>query len=216
MSKKLPEIKVFGNRLAIVETDEPLSGTIALPQNYQKNDYRLGVVTHVGDGVKCRVSQGDHVLFQIPDAIKKTATYSYPDVDDGPNAFVIISAGDVFGVVDAAVFAKDEAERKKVATSTFRVVGDWVLMGMEVLRANEDVIVLPDNASVRLSDIHFNVLQVGDTVHTADTEPAYRTGTRVFVERARATPIKFDGDEVVLVHKDYIHGAETPATISEH
>lgn len=228
-SVQLPKITVYGNRIAIVEIDEPVEGVLALPQNRERADYRLGEVTCVGDKVKCALSVGTRVLFQIPEAIQKTATYSYPAVDDGPNKFVVISGDDVFGTL----------KELKLSVENFKIAGDWVLCKMVEMKAKEEMIIRPDTASIRLSDLHFDCLQVGDTVFRqgglcagaatvlqkvksaksdgatceesgTKSEALYAPGDRIFIERARATPIILNGEELIIIHKDNVIGREQP------
>jgi len=197
----LPAIKVFGNRIAITEIEEPIDGAIALPQNYQRTDYRLGRIVQAGK-LKNSLKVGDDVLFQIPEQVKRTATYSYPAVTKGPNQFVIISADDVFGTLTDL----------RVSPETFVVSGDWVVLEMQQMKAPDSILTLPDNASIRLSDLHFEVLQLGDTVFKDKDgnpiEPTFAVGDKVFVERTRSTPIIFGTKELVIVHKDYVYGVQ--------
>ena len=195
---KLPKISVYGNRIAIIEIDEPVEGVLALPQNRERADYRLGETTCVGDAVRASLKVGQRVLFQIPEAIQKTATYSYPAVDDGPNKFVVIAGDDVFGTL----------AELKLSLENFKIAGDWVLCKMVEMKAKDEMIIRPDTASIRLSDLHFDCLQVGDTVFPVDEAHAYAPGDRIFIERARATPIILNGEELIIIHKSSVIGRQ--------
>ena len=195
---KLPKFTVFGNRVSIIEIDEPVTGVLELPQTRQRSETQIGEINAVGSDVKAGLRVGDRVLFQIPDMVKRTAAYSYPSVNEGPNQFAIAHAGDVFGVLSRLEFTID----------AFTITGDWVLCKPMVMKDESDIIIRPDNASVRLSDIHFDCLQVGNTV---GEDVGYGAGDRVFVDRARAIPIILSGNEYSIFSKADVIGREAPA-----
>ena len=186
MSK--PSLRIFGPRVAIIETEEELEGSIQLPQNRAKLT-SIGLVTHLGDGKSyipnktigtyaletedIIVKEGDIVMYQMPMMMASGLTY---EIGNKPYLFLLQS--DII-----AVLSKLSAD-----INSFKIAGRYILCTRHRREKTRGGIVLPDVAEDFNDEMNkFSVIQVGSLVKKC------KVGESVVVDRTRANEFQLLG-----------------------
>lgn len=188
----LPNITLFGDRVAVTEISEEISGEMILPQSVTSTgNFELGKVYEVSENASAVVKKGDIVLFQIPNSVKTSTTYRYSKEDK----MAIIHSGDVIGIL----------RKPEVTLENFQIAGKWMLLSIEIknhfVGLEGKAIVTPETAAPNLEDIHWKVRQLGTTCDVPCV-----VGDQIFIEKARANPIMLGTTELAFVASEYLYG----------
>ena len=184
---------LLGEKIAVVEIQEEITGSIILPE-HRLIRHELGRVVSVGDGhyrtgekKDMWVKEGDIVLYQLGAPQQNNAKFK---LDGKP--IKVFHQGDIIARLKTAVVNMDN----------FEIVGNWVLLSAEM---EESIILVPQTAAAPETFI-FKVVQKGagfayDGIEIGDT---------VFPERGRCAPIEIGGKTYVFTLQDFIHGVVKP------
>jgi co-chaperonin GroES (HSP10) len=182
-------LRLYAEKIAVKEVKEELQGSIVLPEHRHVKQ-ELGEVLAVGDG-KYRtgeerpmfVKPGDIVMYQLGGPQMAAAAYK---VGDQP--LKIFHQGDAIARLKSNV----------VTLENFEILGNWVLMKVEV---EQSLIHVPEKHATP-EQFRFTVQQVGEGF----AMPGIKIGSEVFAERAKCAPIEIDGITYVYTVQDFIHG----------
>ena len=194
----LPKIKLFGVRVALKQIDEEVTGSLFIPSIVKQGAlYELGKVWAVGPDATF-ASEGDTVVFQMPDMVKKSTTYRMST--DGER-FTVIHHLDVLAILHKPIMAIEH----------FEIAGNWVLAEM-IVNKPAGGLELPENYRTELEDIRIRIVQLGRGV----TDVEYAVGQEIVCEKTRCNPINLEktdfatGEKVnaeyVFLTKDYVYG----------
>jgi len=198
----MSKLKLNGERVALIELDEEISGTIVVPQSRQKA-YELGKIVAVGSGkvpsiekpFDMYVKEGEIVLFSIPAQLRQSSTY----VIDGARTCVV-HQNDVLGRLSSM----------KVSIDTFEILGRWVLLTCFVDK-KDSIIEIPDTAQLPVEDFKFRIEQVG----SGASELNMVKGDEVVVERTRCSTLEIDGSKYFYIDMSFVYGKVEPAVATE-
>lgn len=223
----LPKIKLIGTRVAFTEIKEEFGSSLTIPSIHKRGTYELGQVFAAGPDVTY-CEKGDVVVFQLPEVTKQSVLYRMGMKDE---SFAILHHDDVLAILR-------DPKSPRVTFDNFEIAGRWVLLKLIVNQPGSGL-ALPENYTPGLEDIRAEVVQIGRGVepalrkqHVKDSEsrekfggwsPAdeefampYKVGDEVFVEKARANPIKLSkldlekGENVdfecVFLPFEYVYG----------
>lgn len=184
---------LFGDRVAVTEISEEITGELVLPQNVKTTgNYELGKVQQASPNSLQIVAVGDIVLFQIPNMVKTSTTYRF----DKESKVAVIHKGDIIGIL----------RKPHVDIENFEIAGNWMLLSIKIGNpfGIKTDLVLPDNAKPNLEDIHWNIVQLGRGC--TDLPEGIKVGDQVIIERTRVNPITLGNTEYGFVDKSYIYG----------
>lgn len=196
-------LKLFGDRVAIVEVDVEFTGSVVLPQGYNPmgKEFFLGKVVQVGDGTDgmgkvepMLFSEGQYVAFQIPPHIRKTASYRDPNLYDGKTV-QLIHQHDIIGVLDSPTINRN----------TFRIAGNWILLKLFTNRMKSSLIEIPPTVNTEIEDFRVRAFQIGNGV----TDTRYTQGQEIYVEKSKCTPILIEDEEFAFVDKRFVYGVNS-------
>jgi len=182
-------LKLFGQRIALIEVKEELEGSILLPESRTRSCY-MGRVTVVGDGrdpdgtVKPMwVSAGDLIMFQLIGAQAIASQFVHDD-----NKVRILHQGDAIA----------RLKSNMIKLENFEILGDWVLSKVDMQTGT--TLVVPDSAR-QPNMFTFKLEQKG-----AGVEHDIQKGEEIYVERMRCNPIEIDRVTYAFCHKNDVHG----------
>lgn len=205
MSKTLPNIQLFGERVLFEPVEEEIKGSILLPQKANKS-YELGRVLQVGNGkVKDKdgnvketplcVKPGDIVWFQVNPMM-------------AANCAVRFNGKTYLNVLQHDIIAK--LKSTVVSIEDFEVLGYWVLLDSFEDKLPSSQILLPDTANTELRALRYVIKQKG--VFAKDVE----VGQEVVIEKRAAQLVSLNDEPYFYMDSRHVHGIvdDTPEKAS--
>ena len=185
----MSKLHLLNEKIAVRQIEEQLEGSIVLPE-HRLVKHELGVVVAVGNGEyrtgekkTMWVKEGDIVLYQLGAPQQNNALFKH----DG-KLIKIFHQGDVIA----------RLKEPKVKIENFEIVGDWVLLSVDV---EQGIIIVPEKVAPSESFI-FKLFQKGAGFKL----PGLEIGEEVMPERGRCAPIEIGEKTYVFTHQDFIHG----------
>ncbi|MGV0949200.1 MAG: co-chaperone GroES [Azonexus sp.] len=179
------------------QVTEEREGSIILPEN-RVLKFEMGEVLATGDGTyrdgtkrEMWVKPGDVVLYQLGGPQIENSKFK---LDGTP--IKIFHQGDVIARLTG----------KKINKETFQIIGNWVLLEVEV---EQHLIIVPKQMAPA-EDFKFVVRQVGQGVNLP-----IKIGQYVYPERGKCLPVEVDGTTFVYTHQDFLHGALAEVVVSD-
>lgn len=190
----MTRLKLLGDRIAVVEVKEEVTGSILIPETASKS-FTLGRVIAVGDGgpakIPIYVQPGDLVMFQLIGPQSLSTKYLM-----NGTATRILLQDDLIARLKGSV----------INYENFEIIGKWLLL--QVSTQDTSMIVIPKSVK-QPENFLFHVAQLGNGV-TLDV----KVGQEVFVERLRCNPIEISGVTYGYVTQADVHGhVETDAVV---
>lgn len=189
--------KLFNEKVAVKQATEEREGSIILPEN-RTLKFEMGEVIAVGNGVyrdgterKMWVKPGDVVLYQLAGPQIENSKFKL-----NGNPIKIFHQGDIIAKLTS----------KKITKETFQIIGNWILLEVEV----DQGIIFVAKEHAPAEEFKFIVRQVGEGV-----ELPIVPGQQVYPERGKCLPVEIDGTVFVYTHQDFVHGALTTVAISD-
>lgn len=192
-------IKLYGERVALMPVEEDYSGSIQLPDGTNSTlGHELGKIKAVGD---CRVKDeqrpifvnaGDVVLFQMNQMLAGQCLYRWQN----KHLFMVLLQSDMIARLKST----------KITLEGFEILGNWILLepfATPKIEVN-GAILIPDN--VQNSKDRLRVIQLGSTV-----DLDVKVGDEVVPAKNRCNPIRIDGDDYVYIDKSSLAGVISEA-----
>lgn len=148
---------------------------------------------HYRDGTKrdMWIKPGDIVMYQLGGPQIENSKFKL-----NGNPIKIFHQGDVIARLSALTVSKD----------TFEIIGNWVLLEIEV----DQGLIIVSKEHAPAEEFKFVVRQVGQGVKLPLV-----IGEMCFPERGKCLPVEIDGVTYVYTHQDFIHGALTNVPVSD-
>lgn len=190
----MSKLKLFGERVAVKETEEEFESEIALVG--KKNlHYVLGEIHAISEkGLETGAAVGDVVLFQMPMNYQTGRPMSQQYKHENEMLFIQHSRD---------IIAK-LAGKKIITLDTFVPIGNWVLIRCERIKQASGL-VLPDNLRESPDFFRYYVLKKGSKV--GETIPI---GAEVAVDPNRLNPIGIDGQNYFYCDDGQVSGVIQP------
>ena len=183
-------MKLFGERVAMKQVEETITGTLFVPDLHAKT-FTIGEVVAVGDGKTKEgdkpmwVTPGELVMFQLVGPQTIQAKFL---VEGKPR--MILHQGDLVA----------KLTKPAIAVDNLTILGEWVLLDADIpTKVGE--IYLPTKTTPNLESIRFRVRQVG-----AGVTIKVKVGDEVAVERGRCQPLEIDDKTLAYIHQGQVHG----------
>ena len=192
----MTNLKLLGEKVAVVQAKEELKGSIILPEN-RMIKFEIGKVIAAGDGKyrdgterKMWVKPGDLVMYQLGGPQIENSKFKKDGV-----SIKIFHQGDIIAKLDPLA---DKPDTVQVSMDSFHIMGNWVLLEVKL---EQGIIIVPEK-SAPSEDFKFVVRQTG-----AGVELPIEAGQEVYPERGKCLPVEIDGTTYVYTHQDFLHGA---------
>ena len=183
-------MKLFGERVAMQQVEETVTGTLFVPDLHAKT-FTIGKVVAVGDGKtkdgdkKMWVESGELVMFQLVGPQTVQAKFL---VDGKPR--MILNQGDLIA----------RLTKPAITVDNINILGEWLLLDVDI-PSKVGEIILPSKTTPNLESIRFRVRQVGEGVTLG-----VKVGDEVAVERGRCQPLEIEDHTMAYIHQSQVHG----------
>jgi co-chaperonin GroES (HSP10) len=190
-------MKIFGERLLLREIpeEEKMQGGILVPANSSKA-YVVCEVVGIGNGKLSKsqadcppdIAVGDSIFAQVGPQLAKSCGYMV----DGKRHFAM-HWGDALAVVTSSPPTPD----------TFRPVGRWVLLDVEIEDTVGGIYLPNQTAQSAAAKVTFRVFKLGAL---AKAQLGVEPGTAVYIDKMRANIFSLQKRRLAYVDCDYVTG----------